>query len=52
MERIALNLLERETLTGDEVKQILEGKELEKEKPVEDSLDDFKMGGLPTSEEE
>ncbi len=52
LERIALNLLERETLTGDEVKQILEGKELEKEKPVEDSLDDFKMGGLPTSEEE
>ena len=52
LERIALRLLERETLTGEEVKEIFEGKELAKVTPVEDSLDDFKMGGLPTSDEE
>lgn len=52
LERIALNLLEHETLTGDEVKLIFDGKELEKNTPIEDSLDDFKMGGLPTSDEE
>ena len=52
LERIALTLLEHETLTGDEVKLIFEGKELPKTEPMADSLDDFKMGGLPTSDEE
>ena len=51
LEKIALSLLEHETLTGDEVKLIFEGKDLKKEEPIEDSLDDFKMGGLPTGDE-
>ena len=52
LELIAKKLLERETLTGDEVKAIFEGKELEEPKITEDSLEDFKLGGLPTNDED
>ncbi len=52
LERMALSLLEHETLTGDEVKRIFEGKKLKRAAPIEDDLDDFKLGGLPTSDEE
>ncbi|MDR1391096.1 MAG: ATP-dependent zinc metalloprotease FtsH [Holosporales bacterium] len=47
LEAIASKLIERETLTGDEVKLIFDGKELEEKKSDNDSLDDFKFGGLP-----
>lgn len=50
LESIAQNLLERETLTGDEVKTIFDGKVLKENKNSDDSLDDFKLGGLPTDE--
>lgn len=51
LEEIAGKLLERETLTGDEVRAIFEGRELVQHQDSDDSLDDFKLGGLPSSDE-
>jgi cell division protease FtsH len=47
LESIASKLIERETLTGDEVKAIFEGRELEEEPKQEDAASEFKLGGLP-----
>lgn len=47
LETIAKKLLEVETLTGEEVKLLFEGKELETVKSTDNSLDEFRLGGLP-----
>jgi cell division protease FtsH len=47
LEIIATKLIERETLTGDEVKTIFEGGELPEETRQEDTMSEFKLGGLP-----
>lgn len=50
LDSIAKKLIERETLTGNEVKRIFEGKELEEPIVTENSLEEFKLGGLPGNE--
>ena len=55
LERIANTLLEKETLTGDEVKQLYDGTYInyDNEKPSDDDnkalLDEFALGGLPNN---
>jgi cell division protease FtsH len=44
---IAQKLLERETLTGEQVRMIFEGKELQEAEKQDDSAAEFKFGGLP-----
>ena len=51
LEAIAKKLIERETLTGDEVKQIFEGKEIEDLQIEESSAKSFELGGIPDSDE-
>jgi cell division protease FtsH len=46
---IASNLLERETLTGDEVRKIADGKEIESAEDYTDVPDDFALGGMPNT---
>ncbi|MBQ8651347.1 MAG: ATP-dependent zinc metalloprotease FtsH [Alphaproteobacteria bacterium] len=49
IENIVEKLIEHETLTGEEVKLIYEGKELEKQaEQNNDIVDEFKLGGLPS----
>ena len=52
LDLIAKKLIEKETLTGDEVKRIFEGKELEEPVISEDSFEEFKLGGLPGDSKE
>lgn len=47
LEFIAKNLLDRETLTGEEVKKLFDGEPLGEPKNEEDSDSDFSLGGLP-----
>ncbi|MDR0942547.1 MAG: ATP-dependent zinc metalloprotease FtsH [Holosporales bacterium] len=50
LEIIAQKLIEYETLTGEEVKLIFEGKELQrKEEEDNNMINEFKLGGLPNS---
>jgi cell division protease FtsH len=50
LEIIAMKLLERETLTGEEVRLVFAGKELENPSIQEDSAAEFKLGGLPNED--
>ena len=47
LEFIAKNLLERETLTGEEVKKLFDGESLEEKHEDDSSNSDFSLGGLP-----
>ncbi|MDR0744578.1 MAG: ATP-dependent zinc metalloprotease FtsH [Holosporales bacterium] len=47
---IATNLIEQETLTGEEVRKIFDGQILEFKEKEPDSTLEFSLGGLPNSE--
>jgi cell division protease FtsH len=49
LESIAKYLLERETLTGDEVRKIFDGQTLEAQEEPQDSASEFSLGGIPNS---
>jgi cell division protease FtsH len=47
LEAIAIKLLERETLTGDDVTKILNGEEIEDVDDSPEQQDEFSLGGIP-----
>ena len=51
LEIIATKLLERETLTGDDVRKIFNGEEIEDFVEAPDSTAEFSLGGMPNSQE-
>lgn len=50
LEKIVEALMEYETLTGEEVRQIFDGKKVERIEETADEKGDFLLGGLPSSE--
>lgn len=50
LELIATKLLERETLTGNDVRKIFDGEEISEVLEIKDSAKEFSLGGLPNSE--
>lgn len=52
LDSIAKKLIEKETLTGEEVKLIFEGKELKEVENKEDPFEEFALGGIPRSSDD
>jgi cell division protease FtsH len=49
LEAIALQLIKKETLTGEEVKKIVAGEQIDDEPEADYTIDSFSLGGLPNT---